>query len=190
MVGHVSSSATLPYQLSVAARDAEVLIEHLRLVPQRGRRALEHEAPGRQHVDLVGDGERELQVLLDQQDGVAAFAQPPHDLLDLQHQSRRQAFRRLVHQDELGVGHQRPSDRQHLLLAAAERTARMVDALAELREFLDDLVEIPALAGPLPRPLLGAREHARRQQQVLAHAERAENAPSLRDDRNAAWAMA
>ena len=40
-----------------------------------------------------------------------------------------------------------------------------------------------------PGPLLGdaraARQHARRQQQVLAHAERAEDAPALRHDRDA-----
>ena len=62
-------------------------------------------------------------------------------------------LRRLVHQDQLGIGHQRAADRQHLLLAAAERTAGMVDALGELGKLPQHLVEIPA---PVPaRPSAG-----------------------------------
>src|SRR5215831_14509956 len=78
------------------------------------------------------------------------------------------------------------SDGEHLLLAAAERGTGMIDALGELRKFLEHLVEVPALIrSALFRRSLQAGEHAGRQQQVLAHAERAENPPALRHDRNA-----
>ena len=53
------------------------------------------------------------------------------DLLD---QDRREPERRLVEQQEPRPGHQRPADREHLLLAARQRAALLVGPLAEPRE--------------------------------------------------------
>ena len=88
-------------------------------------------------------------------------AQALHDLLHLQHQARRKALGRLVHQDQLGIGHQGAADRQHLLLAAAQRAARMIDALGELGEFPQHLGEIPAGDGSVACGPRGARPRER-----------------------------
>ena len=72
--------------------------------------------------------------------------QPPHDLLRLLHEARREPLRRLVHQDQLGIGHERAADSQHLLLAAAEQAAGMINSLGELGKLLQHLVEVPALS--------------------------------------------
>ena len=78
-----------------------------------------------------------------------------HDLLDALHQLGREAFGRLVHQDQRRVGHQGAPDRQHLLLAAAERAAGIVEPLGELRKLGQHGVERPVLAARLRAP--GAR---------------------------------
>src|SRR5262245_3549303 len=167
-------------------RHSKMLIEDLRLPRELGRGALKHKSSRRQDADLVGDRERQLEVLLDQQDGVAASPQPLHDLLRLLHEARRQSLRWLVHQDKLGIGHERAADSQHLLLATAEQAAWMIDSLGELGEFLQNLVEVPALSRlPAVRCSRTSRQRARGHQQVLAHGQRAEDSPALRHDGNA-----
>ena len=55
---------------------------------------------------------------------------------------RRQAQRRLVEQEQARAAHQRARDRQHLLLAAGERAAALVDALLEARKQREHAFEI------------------------------------------------
>ena len=62
--------------------------------------------------------EREVRVLLDQQDGQAFFLELPDRFPQALDDDRRQPFGRLIHDQAVRVGHQRASDRQHLLLAA------------------------------------------------------------------------
>ena len=57
------------------------------------------------------------------------------------HHDRRKAERRLVHQQELRRGDEGAGDRNHLLLAAAQRTGHLVVALAQSREALEHLVD-------------------------------------------------
>src|SRR5690242_12658752 len=69
-------------------------------------------------VVTIGDGLRETEILLDEQHGKAAILDlldGPADLLD---DDRRDAFGRLIQQQEFGAGPQDARDRQHLLLAA------------------------------------------------------------------------
>ena len=76
------------------------------------------------HDDIaaVGNAERLGEVLLGHQHGQI---EPVLELLDLvdgaAHQDRRQADRRLVHQQNLRRQHQGAAERQHLLLAARHR---------------------------------------------------------------------
>src|SRR4029077_7351063 len=68
-------------------------------------RALEYDPAVLHDVAVVGDIERHGGVLLDQEHGQAAlFAQTPDDGEDLLDEPRRQAERRLVEQDYLGLG--------------------------------------------------------------------------------------
>src|SRR2546425_10184945 len=72
-------------------------------------------------------------------------------------------------------GHQRPRDRQHLLLAARETPAPLPREPAELREQTED-----ALDGP-PAPAAVGLADA----QVLEHRQVGEDPPILRDEPDA-----
>ena len=95
----------------------------------------------------------------------------------LAHQ-RREAERGLVEQQDLRLRHQRPADRQHLLLAAAHGARELAHALAEARK-----------QGQTRSRLAASCARARRgigaEQQVLAHAEVGEDAAVLRHQRQA-----
>ena len=87
----------------------------------------------RQHPDVLVDQENRLPGRLDPLDAAP----------DLQPHHRRQPLRGLVQDEQPRVRHQRPSDRQHLLLASRQRTAEGTRARRELREEREDLVGRP-----------------------------------------------
>ena len=70
--------------------------------------------------DVVGEVERKLDVLLDQHDRLPFGLQLRDGAADFGDQLRREPFGRLVHQQHARIAHQRPADRQHLLLAAGQ----------------------------------------------------------------------
>ena len=76
---------------------------------------------------------------------------------------RRQAERQLVDHQQLGPGHERAAERQHLLLAAGEVAGHLVAALLEDREQLEDLglraasTCVRVLADQPRRPAAGSR---------------------------------
>jgi hypothetical protein len=57
----------------------------------------------------------------------------------------REPLERLVQQHDLGIAHQRPGDREHLLFAAGELGAAVVAPLLQPRKHLVDALERPAL---------------------------------------------
>src|SRR5207245_10630983 len=79
-----------------------------------------------------------------------------------------------------GTGHHTARDREHLLLAAGERLARLLDPLAQAREVMEHLVE--ALASDRGRPVAGGRQA---ELEVLAHAEPGEDPAIFRDEADA-----
>ena len=99
-----------------------------------------------------------------------------HLLEQVLHHQRREPFRRLVEQQQLGIAHQGAADGQHLLLAAGEVAALPVGQLAQLREQREHRVDRPAA-----RPAGGARRHV----EVLPHRELGEDAPVLRHEADA-----
>src|SRR5579883_2577876 len=110
-----------------------------------------------------------MRVLLDKKErqpiGVAEALDGAHQLLD---DDGGQAFRWLVHQDQRGVAHERPADRQHLLLAARELIAAMAGPGAQMRKEREDSVDRPP-----PRP--------RCDLQILADAQGGKDLALLRD---------
>ena len=79
------------------------------------------------------------------------------DLLDI---SRRQSHRRLVHAQQFGVRHQRPADRNHLLLAARQRAGELAQPLLDPRKEREDVRDrrrIAFRAGACRRPFRGFR---------------------------------
>src|SRR5215510_3318716 len=125
-------------------------------------------------VDASGGVERQRDVLLDQQDGDAVAVERVDDLLDLRDHPRHQPLGRLVEQDDLGLEHHRPGDREHLLLAARQGAAGLVAALLQDRKVGVDLVEQRVAAG---------RRHARTVEpgpEILEHREQTKDPALLR----------
>jgi hypothetical protein len=125
-----------------------------------------------QHVDPIGQVQRELHVLLREQDREPVGLEPRDLLLQVLHDQWGQALRRLVQQEELGVAHEGAGDGEHLLLAPGEEAALASHQLAQLGEQLADPVDRPASVAAAPR----------RHVQVLPHRELREDSPVLRDE--------
>ena len=85
-----------------------------------------HEPAVLQHIGAIGDAQHMMHVLLDDEDRVPLLAQVPDHLEQELDIDRREALGRLVEQQHARLGHQRPADRQHLLLAAAERAGDLL----------------------------------------------------------------
>src|SRR3990172_8717008 len=94
----------------------------------------EHDPPSLQDVAPVGDREREVRVILDDEDGDAGVVHLLDDLEVLLDEDRREPHRGLVHEQELRARHERPSHRHHLLLAARERSRELRAPLVQARE--------------------------------------------------------
>ena len=120
----------------------------------------------------MGDGERLHDVLLDQQDGEPVPIEPADQGEHLLDQDRREAERRLVQDQELGLAHQAAADRQHLLLAARQRAGGLDEPLAEPWKDRQYVVEVLR-----PR---GAAAAVAAELEILAHREVGEHAAPFR----------
>src|SRR5207245_6765128 len=156
-----------------AASLAQVCLAHLGAAEQLLPGAALHHLPGLEDVPVVRDPQRQVGILLHQQDGHAR----PVDLLDDAEDGlgdlRREPQRRLVQQEQLGPGHQRPRDREHLLLASGERSGHLPLALAQ-----DGKEGEPALHVLLDPVLVAAQE--RTQLKILPQGEVGEDPAPLR----------
>ena len=104
----------------------------------------------REHVPAVGDLERELHVLLDQQDrATGALRVLPHDREQGLDDHRRKPEAELVEQEQPRLAGERAADGEHLLLAAREQPGAPRPQLAQQGEVLvrDLLVDVPAAPG-------------------------------------------
>ena len=129
----------------MARRPAEVALLDLGARREAVGGTFERDLADLEHVRTLGDGQRHRGVLLDEDDRGPLTVDLADDLGDPRHDLRRQAERRLVEQQQLGLAHQRPADRQHLLLAAGQQDGALTPALVEAREQVDDaLVGSPA----------------------------------------------
>src|ERR1041385_6953166 len=126
------SALAIPLVTEVAAADGVVGLE-------LGARAREHDAAGLEHVARVGSLQREVRVLLDDQDGQAlVLVQLADDPEQLRDQDGREPERGLVEQQEPRPVHERPREREHLLLAAAQRPGLLPPPLREPGEARED----------------------------------------------------
>src|ERR1700722_16744444 len=127
--------------VSVSSDARQVHVAHTVVAAQLvgGPRAMH--APMLEGIDEIGNLKGKIDVLLHKDDGDPALGQADHDLEDLVDNQRRKTKRRLVEQQQLGVAHQRPADRQHLLLAAGKPTGRLPVSLAESRKQSIDLIK-------------------------------------------------
>ena len=130
-----------------------------------------HDAAAGEDVDPIRHLGGERHVLLDEEDREPLAPELVERFRHLAHHQRSKAFGRLVHEEQVGVRHQRPADGEHLLLAAGERIARVRLARREAGEEGEDALQVPAF--------LPVRA---RHSEILEHRERREDAPALRDE--------
>src|SRR5256886_8952611 len=97
---------------------------------------------------------------------------------DLLAHQRREPLGRLVEDEQVRIGHERPADGEHLLLAAREPAAEVVHACGEPGEESQNLGERPRVA----RRAAVFRER----DQVLAHTQVGKDLASFRDERDSA----
>ena len=84
----------------------------------------------REHVRAVGEADGELRPLLDEQDRDAALADLRERGEDVVDHRGRESERGLVEKEQVGLGDERPRDRELLLLAAGEDARRAVAVAA------------------------------------------------------------
>ena len=91
---------------------------------------------------MIRNGERFLRVLLDEQDRDSAVVQLLDDRENLVDQNRRKTHGGFVHEQDLGVCHQRATGCEHLLFAAGERAAELTRALLKTRKMVKHLFHV------------------------------------------------
>ena len=122
-----------PQALGLPALAGEV--EIVQAVEIDAGRLLAQQHLARPHqMDIVGDRERDMGVLLDQRDRDALGLEPADDAEDLLDDHRRQAERGLVDQQDARLAHHAAAHRDHLRLAARERAGQLGAALLQARE--------------------------------------------------------
>src|SRR3990170_4320945 len=120
----------------------EVRPPHVRIGCQVGGGVGEDHPAGLEHVTAVRDFERLLGVLLHEQHRRPLGVDLANDAEDLLDEDRGETQRGLVEEENLRPGHQRPTDCQHLLLAAGQRPALLTRPLGEAREEAEDVLDI------------------------------------------------
>ena len=130
------------------------------------------------HVRAVGERDRPLGALLDEEHGEPRLADLAERLEDDVDDLRSEAERRLVEQENVGLRDERARDRKLLLLAAGERAG------VATAEFLEDREELVRLLERVAVRALAACGEA--EPEVLHHRQLTEDAASLGHERDSA----
>src|SRR5215470_18897619 len=119
------------------------LPDQLVVVELVGGTAFEGDLAVDDDVTAVGDAQRLWEVLLRHQHGELVLVLELLDLVDgAADQHWRQAYRRLVDQEDARRQHQCAREREHLLLAAAQRAGELAAALGQAREAFEAEVQV------------------------------------------------
>src|SRR6266508_3967859 len=94
-------------------------------------------------IEMVRDLQRQMGVLLDQENRHALAVQFGDDTEDFLDDDRSQAERRLIHQQDPRTRHQRARHGQHLLLAAGQRSGKLLAALLQRRKVIRPPFPLP-----------------------------------------------
>src|SRR5687767_2704187 len=128
---HVAVAAALP------AAGAQVELADVLVRAQPLGRAVEDDAPVLHHVPVVRHLERDLRVLLhDEQRDPEAVPDLAQALHELAHHARREAQGELVDEEQLRRAHEGGGDAEHLALAAGKVAGFALREACELREVL------------------------------------------------------
>src|SRR6266545_467265 len=114
-----------------------------------------------EHEDAVGDGKNRLDVLLDDEEGEAVAVQGLERRVDVVDEARGQRRRRLVQEEEAGVGDEGARDGEEPLLAPGETARELAAPVAEHGKASVDLVDGLALGG--------ARDRVAAEHEIVLH---------------------
>src|SRR5258705_4632239 len=124
------------------------------------------------HV-AIGERRERREVFVNDDRGDSGLAHGLNDSPDFSSDEWGKAFGRLVQDQQRGIGHERSSDREHLLLAAGELLAAMRESLGESWKSVKNTIECPLVTA------IGAA--VRRHQQIFSYREIRKDAASFRD---------
>src|SRR6185503_4184980 len=127
---------------SDAASTAKVGLPEVLVLRELASQSFEDEPRCREDVAAVGDRECQVRMLLDDQHCDAGLVDVLEDREAALYEDRRQAHRRLVHQQQLRLRHQRAPHRHHLLLPARERPGELAPPFVQQREQRVDALEV------------------------------------------------
>src|SRR5688572_1339909 len=127
-----------------SAADAEIGRGDLPVGAQGGRGAFEDHGAVVDDVDAVGELQRHLGVLLDQQHAYALLLQVADGVHDRVDHERGEALRWFVEEEEVRAGEEGAGDGEDLLLAAGELAPLVREPLFQAREAFPDVVHLPA----------------------------------------------
>ena len=140
---------------------SEIRVDDPSVAAHGGHRALGQHPTLRQHDNPLAQRRYEVHVVLDDDDGVSAFAIEPLDHLpELHEQGRVDARSRLVEQHEPWLGHHRPAEFQQLLLSPREVTSAEMIREYDVRT-PSIFVPISSLSGGNQQKVIVAREFSR-----------------------------
>jgi hypothetical protein len=149
----------------------------LRLRDQLRRRAAPHRAAAFDDVVPVGDAGEVLDVLVDHQYRLSARFKHRQAAPDFLADQRRESFGGFIQDQQPRIGHQRATDRQHLLLAARQLVAHVGAPLGEPRKQRVDFFQRPGIGAA--QTVGGCRD------QIFADGEVRKNLASLGDETDA-----
>ena len=123
---------------------------------------------------MVGDLEGHVRVLLDEKDGRAVLVELADDPEDVLHDEGGESEGRLVHQEELGPGHEGAGDGEHLLLTAREGAGVLGRAFPEHRKAREHRLHVlidpgGVVPGECARSQVLLHRHVREHEPVLGH---------------------
>ena len=98
----------------------------------------------------MGKAECEIGILLNEENGRSTLVQLPQDRKNLHYQLRSKPHRRLVEKEQPRLAHDRSCHGEHLLLAATQRTRKLVESFAEARKNSQDPLQITVSRGGIP----------------------------------------
>src|SRR5215471_895659 len=145
---------------------------HLGRVEKLPPRSAQGNPASLHHIAAVGDLQRLARVLLDEEDRLAFLLELTQDQENSRDELGGEAQRRLIEQQQRRARHQRATDREHLLFAAAQRGSQLVTSCAQGGKPLKDRIDVSADLR------IAARECAHAQ--VIEHRHALEDGPAFR----------
>src|SRR5712691_119049 len=141
----MAPSATRPSSTITSCLDPEIALLNIVACREVGRAAAPDHPAFLQHIVYFRDAGQRLHVLVDDENRQPFGLQALDRAVDLRAHQRREALGRLVEDQQPRIGHQRPADGEHLLLAARELVAVVVPPCLQVRKQQVDPLEGPGM---------------------------------------------